>query len=1397
LFSGTGASRQILVLKNNGLDGFSTPIPGISIPQLEKAQVAWIDVENDGLLDLLISGENAGTGSFQLIRNLGNETFSAATPLSIPPLTNARFDLGDINRDGFTDLVISGFSGTTPSTDIYHNDGSGVFQAQNISFTALAGGDIVLGDYTDDNRLDIVIAGQNSSSLPEAIVYRQASNGGFSLDATASDNLTGLTSGDLAWADYDNDGKLDISISGSGTGNVFSVFRNVNRTQNKITAPPLSPTQSVDGSKVKLSWVAPPNASGYTYNVSIGITNTDEFVKPGMSNLSAAGEGLRRIVARGNVGQNLEWNIGGLVSGRQYSWRVQAIGPDYEGSKWAKGSFTFNPPGYEEVTDNLFPNGTPAGLSEGIVIAVDYDQDGDMDFFRSGNANNAGVTELYTNNYTAVNQGRFDRDADASLDLNDLKESAAAWGDYDNDGDPDLILSGTDNATPGNRRVFVYDNNNGRFTANTTAAINLSPLSKGSIALADLDNDGDLDLIMTGNDPSAIPKSFLYENENGSFEKRSHPFPAIRNGTIKSADFDNDGDMDLLFSGESLASGANTQVFRNTGLFTFEAVSGLTSTKNSSADWADFDNDGFLDLIISGDNSVGQNFAPLTLLYRYDNSIGNGEFTNVTSSGVRNITQGNIMWGDFNNDGWPDIITHGQSTGNTPADRSSLLFRNDKQGGFTEDLFSSQNLRNLALGSSAWIDYDNDGQLDAIITGRDEQDNEVFSIFHNIDTIQSVQPPSPEMLDFEVEGATLVLKWEAPGSYDATTVKGLSYNLYLGTAANKESVISAHADLATGYRKIHARGNAQGGLSWSISNLPDGEYVWSVQTVDQSYEASSFFSPEQSISFNNPQPLIVQEDFANLIDWEGSNVESSIIIDDLNIVDQVFVYYRGISDTSAFTKLLLDPVSNPYIFDISTTMVDEIGVEYYFEVLGTTAGFNAYSDTGYTYINYPTGLPYEFTDMAFGKEVTDYNILSIPLVLTNTAISSILQGFGEYDIFKWRFWHYQGGTSIEYTEGLENIETGLGYWLITKENRSFNTGQGHTTMVKKSDPFAINLEAGWNQIGNPYACNLSWNDILKANIEDSAKIQGAPLGYTSSGYQAVTTVSEYRGVFVRANEPMTLKIPVAKNTSINRTGFLFEADLPSPDLHTSEWKLGIHMKSGGLHSRLAAIGMHPNANPGLDKHDWYAAPRPSQYMDLSFQREADSITRFVRDIVPTQKNFVWEFSINSNLSDPYVELSWNNTAFGNGGLVLVLFDVERQKLVNMAEVNVYNSYSEKQKRAFKIFFGSASFIEEQIQADKIHLGMAYPIPARAEVHLPFSLPQKGNHDYKVKMEVLTQTGQVVAVWENESYQGGFHEIIWDGKNETGQRLSAGLYIYRLTVEKFGNQDIQVQKLMLK
>jgi predicted nucleotidyltransferase len=280
---------------------------------------------------------------------------------------------------------------------------------------------------------------------------------------------------------------------------------------------------------------------------------------------------------------------------------------------------------------------------------------------------------------------------DIGAGLPGVYESSVAWGDYDNDGDLDILLTGFTGSEIISR---VYRNDSGSFV---DLEAGLPGVNEGSVAWGDYDNDGDLDILLTGY-TGAVMISRVYRNDAGSFVDLQAGLPGVRWGSVAWGDYDNDGDLDILLTGWA-GSQEISRVYRNDAGSFSDIGDELHGIYWSSVAWGDYDNDGDLDILMTGWTGFFFN-----RLYRND---GGGDFFDIGPwpwplPGVHFTTVG---WGDYDNDGDLDILLAGYFL--------CRVFRND--AGNFETIAAE--LPGAQFSSAAWGDYNNDGDLDLLITG--------------------------------------------------------------------------------------------------------------------------------------------------------------------------------------------------------------------------------------------------------------------------------------------------------------------------------------------------------------------------------------------------------------------------------------------------------------------------------------------------------------------------------------------------------------------------------------------------------------------------------------------------------------------------------------------------------
>jgi hypothetical protein len=253
----------------------------------------------------------------------------------------------------------------------------------------------------------------------------------------------------------------------------------------------------------------------------------------------------------------------------------------------------------------------------------------------------------------------------------------------------------------------------------------------GGVAIDDFDGDGLLDVFTTTWDPAG-PALFFHNRGDGTFEDRTSAanLDGILSGlNVVHADYDNDGDPDILvLRGAWLGQAGrhpNSLLRNDGGTFldvTFAAGLGEKHFPTQTAAWADYDNDGDLDLYVGNESShefeaeklraigyeaVAGLLAP-SQLFRNE---GDGTFTDVAeAAGVTNLRFAKgVTWGDFDGDRFPDLYVSNYSGANR-------LYRNRQDGTF-EDVASALGVDRPFLSFPAWFwDFDNDGALDLFVS---------------------------------------------------------------------------------------------------------------------------------------------------------------------------------------------------------------------------------------------------------------------------------------------------------------------------------------------------------------------------------------------------------------------------------------------------------------------------------------------------------------------------------------------------------------------------------------------------------------------------------------------------------------------------------------------------------
>lgn len=422
--------------------------------------------------------------------------------------------------------------------------------------------------------------------------------------------------------------------------------------------------------------------------------------------------------------------------------------------------------------------------------------------------------------------------------------SDLAWGDYDNDGDHDLVVASGGAMT-------IYRNDGGSLVATDIALPAYYEDSEyedtydlRSVSWADFDNDGDLDLLVPSVYDEATFESSTHllrnDGDDGAGGWRFTDTAAALAPTVNAqsawADDDGDGDLDLLLTNvDPNTDNGFVRLYRNDA-DGFHADDPLgIRIAHGLADMTDADADGDQDLLVAGNiQEPDETFTTLVRLYRKD---ATGYVAETLAGAPDNswLDFNAATWADYDSDGDVDLLITGSFVGDSQIEGKSEIYANDA-GSFTPlGVQLPAPIGSVGRGGAfTWFDLDGDGDLDYLVAGGffvpggNGLVEAKLRLFRNDAPATNAAPAAPAGLGIEAAGDGVALRWDAAID-DHTPAAQLTYDLELW----RDTVPVVLPE------RLPQPGSIGHAQRRELAGLPPGHYVWRVAAVDSAYAGST------------------------------------------------------------------------------------------------------------------------------------------------------------------------------------------------------------------------------------------------------------------------------------------------------------------------------------------------------------------------------------------------------------------------------------------------------------------------------------------------------------------------------------------------------------------------------
>ncbi len=1272
---------------------------------------------------------------------------------------------GDVDNDGDLDIYVSN---ETPQNSLFINNGQGQFDEKAAMFGVASaeedGQGVAFGDIDNDGDLDLFVASFGSSNK----LFRNNGDNTFTnIAVSARVNDPGTYARGVAFADIDNDGYLDLYVVNQKTD--FDPNPQPNRLYHN----------NRDNTFTDIALEA-------------GVTGTEDSVDQAAAFADIDNDGdLDLYVAGGgpdllfrNNGELPFTEIGGIA--------------------------------------NLADGGNGIGIAFG-----DIDNDGDLDLYLSRAGDPSQSNLLFRNDGTGIFQEIGSETAIADTGFG----AGVAFADIDNDGDLDLFLVNTAGEQD---RLFLNDGDGIFSKVDTTAGIADAESGRGA-AFGDIDNDGDLDLYVA----VSAAADRLYRNEVGN----SNNYLVVKTvGTISN--------RDGIGARIRVVTGALSQIREVDGGSGYLSQNSLpvefglgqaTQVDSVIVRWpsgikqilTNVPVDQFFTIIESANTLPA---APQNL----QASTGDRQVTLTWNANAESDILRYRIYGDTSSNPTAKVDSVEGVNSNTRTilgltNGTTYYFRiKAVDSALQESVFSDE--VSAVPSTTPTVSSDspsNIAQTSATLNGTVNPNGLSTTVQFEYGTTVSYgnQIPasqSPLIGSSGVAVSTVISGLSPNTTYHFRVVATNSAGTTFGsdqtfTTTSAGTAPSVNTNTATNVSSTSATLNGTvnpNGLSTTVqfeygttvsygnqipasqspvtgsSAVPVSAAISGLST-NTSYHFRVVGTNSAGTTLGSDQTFITSADqttpslshTAVSAASSGQAITISATLSDNVGVQSATLFYR-LGGAASFTSSAMTNTSgSTWQGTIPASFITGRGAEYYLSA-ADAAGNTTTFPTSNPQTNPQVIQVISSGGLAFSSPTKAYRMISVPIDLDNSSPSSVLDELGVYDDTQWRLLRYLNGVNREFTkESIGNFDPGVGFWLITKDFKSINTGAGNS--ITTANNFIITLQPGWNQIGNPFAFPVNWSEVIKLG-----NVQNVLVGYQgtlneATGYDFTRTRLEpFQGYFVNNQGSTTTTIEISAKSATGTIAEKESAILQQLiEVQGEEWSLQITAQSDRFLDKDNYLGVLSDAADAWDRHDFSEAPFFDSFVSLYFPHPdwefPDLYTGDFRTI--SDDGHYWDFQVKTNLSLSNVVLTLANPQNLPPNWEAKLLDKASQVAVNLLADKQYTYLSGEGEtvRDFRMVVGKSDFVENNdlnlagIPEDFV-LSQNYPNPFNPETRLNYELPATT----EILIAVFNLKGQLIRVLLDERQGAGRFTVSWDGKLLSGVPVASGMYLVRMQAGRF-------------